>query len=263
MVHISVFLIALCYCSVDISTATIYKCDRTADCGCSKSDADVKEKIVGGGPAIVSSWGWAVSLQISLGDAFCGGAILSPSFVLTAAHCVTNSSVVLSKVKVVVGIDKLDESSSSKAQVRSVTKIHSHIGYNADTNVNDIAVLELDKPLILSNNNGTSRICLPNVVPANAADDYPSSGLPLVAIGWGLLKFDASSTPSNLQLQQVTLSSMSSSNMMCFLTINHRRLQFCAAVQGGGKGTTHDRSALTSSSSNHFSSHCFFLIRPV
>ena len=34
------------------------------------------------------SWGWAVSLCNSSGNHFCDGYILSPYYVLTAAHCV-------------------------------------------------------------------------------------------------------------------------------------------------------------------------------
>ncbi|CAF4231468.1 unnamed protein product, partial [Adineta steineri] len=45
----------------------IYNCNRTADCGCSRSNANVY-KIVGGEDSYPLSWGWAVSLQLNCYD---------------------------------------------------------------------------------------------------------------------------------------------------------------------------------------------------
>ncbi|CAF4716590.1 unnamed protein product, partial [Rotaria sp. Silwood2] len=63
----------------------MYHCNENATCGCSKSFTLIS-CIIGGEAAAQQSWSWAVSIR-SNGDHFCGGSILSPSFIITAAHC--------------------------------------------------------------------------------------------------------------------------------------------------------------------------------
>ncbi|CAF4850517.1 unnamed protein product, partial [Rotaria sp. Silwood1] len=68
----------------------VYSCNSTVACGCSSNAASVT-RIVGGESAGTSTWGWAVSISIS-GTSLCGGAILSSSWIITAAHCVNGIS---------------------------------------------------------------------------------------------------------------------------------------------------------------------------
>lgn len=46
-------------------------------------------RIVGGSESEAHSWPWQVSLQFSDGFHFCGGSLISDSWVVTAAHCVS------------------------------------------------------------------------------------------------------------------------------------------------------------------------------
>lgn len=48
--------------------------------------AETSPKIVGGREAVPHSWPWMVSLQIN-GTHTCGGALISPQWVVSAAHC--------------------------------------------------------------------------------------------------------------------------------------------------------------------------------
>ena len=231
-----VIFAAVFFYHVGLVSTRAYSCNRTVQCGCSKNDA-VTNKIVGGEEATAFSWGWAVSLQDkNTGAPFCGGTIVSPLHIVTAAHCVPNATAVMQQSRVVVGINKLNESNSSAAQVRSIIGVTSHPRYNDVSKANDIAVLRLNEPLILSNERSTARICLPNVEPSNVTNLYPSTGTPLVAVGWGTLYSGAQSVPPGLHLQQVTLDSMNPTHWMCISTISDRQFQFCAAVMGGGKG---------------------------
>ncbi|CAF0894145.1 unnamed protein product [Rotaria sp. Silwood1] len=229
------FFFSLFLFNINFVSSTVYSCNHNAECGCSKNDV-VIDKIVGGESAASSSWGWAVSLQRD-GSHFCGGSIISPLHIITAAHCVPNPTTVIGIVNVVASIDKLSESSSSKAQVRFITNVFSHPNYNDTSKVNDIAVLRLDEPLYISYDVGTARLCIPRTVSTNIRDDYPIPGSSLVAIGWGTLASGDISIPDNLHLQQVTLNAMSSNHEMCIPTINNQQVQFCAAVIGGGKDT--------------------------
>ncbi|CAF1095147.1 unnamed protein product [Rotaria sordida] len=234
MVCIYLFFFSLFLYNINFVSSIVYSCNRTAECGCSKTDA-VVNKIVGGESAVDSSWGWAISLQKNNGH-FCGGAIVSPLHIITAAHCVTNSTDIIRNAVVVTAIDILSQSTSSTAQVRSIVSVFSHPNYNDDSKVNDIAVLRLDRPLTISYEGGTARLCVPRVVPMNMSNKYPVSDSSLVAIGWGVLASGSTSIPSNLHLQQVTLQAMSSNHRMCVDTSNNQ-VQFCAAVIGGGKDT--------------------------
>ena len=134
--------------NINLVTSITYSCDRNAECGCSKIDASLN-KIVGGESAVNSSWGWSVSLQ-KYGGHFCGGAIISPLHIITAAHCVTNPSDIILNAKVVVGIDVVNQASSSVAQVRSVVRVLSHPQYSSVSKANDIAVLRLNQSLNIS-----------------------------------------------------------------------------------------------------------------
>jgi len=138
-----------------------YSCNHSAACGCSRNDP-ILNKIVGGEAAVSSSWDWAVSLRDFTGEHICGGAIISPKYIVTAAHCVVTPSGFGLQVNmsIAVGMDRLNESETI-GEVRKVIKIIRHPSYNRMTMANDIAVLRLDSSLDLSVSASTARICLP------------------------------------------------------------------------------------------------------
>jgi secreted trypsin-like serine protease len=235
MVYIYLLFFSFFLYNIEFVSSSVYSCNRSSECGCSKTDANIN-RIVGGESAISSSWGWAVSLQEGSGKHFCGGAIISSLHIITAAHCVENPSEIIRAVTAVVGINTLSQSASSMAQVRSIVRVMSHPLYNDYWKVNDIAVLRLNQPLDISNEKGIARLCLPQLVETNTVNNYPLPDTPLIAIGWGKLGSLEESIPPSRNLQQVTLNAMSAGHRMCQNTINNRQLQFCAGVIGGGKG---------------------------
>ena len=113
--------------------------------------ADTREtrsaRIHGGMQASTNEFPFIVSLQLSHNH-FCGGSIISSTFILTAAHCLSDITVA-SNVYVLAGSnDNRCNSWSSCNYARGKTVII-HPQYDDVNVVNDIALLELDRDLII------------------------------------------------------------------------------------------------------------------
>lgn len=209
--------------------ATIYPCNTTAPCGCSQNEVVINSRIVGGEPAVSHSWAWAVSLRIPGNKHFCGGTILSPHYVLTAAHCVEDPYMSRIDLTTAVGTDSLYDNVGQRIVV---SKIYIHPNWNTNTKENDIAILKLKKAISFKDRN-IAKLCLPSTKDF-VATDFPFTDSKLVGIGWGTTS--SGGTASSV-LRQVTLGAVSNTAPKCSNSIKNVRVQFCAAVNGGGKDT--------------------------
>ena len=219
-----VFFLRIFFMHIGLTTVTAvtYSCLTNETCGCSQ-DAAVLTKIVGGEQAKKDSWGWAVSIRVGEKH-ICGGSLISTNLILTAAHCLISLKS-KSSLRINVGSKNL----STIRQQRGVSEIYIHGDYDSNTFINDIAMIRLASAINMTDRS-IALICLPAIMDV----EYPAAGEPVVAIGWGVLAAE-DKTASNT-LQQVTLEVISSSLMICQRSVNNEDLQFCAGVQGGGKG---------------------------
>ena len=163
----TIFCITLILAIPQLSHQYTYLCNATASCGCSSNPASIN-RIVGGEAAGMSTWGWAVGISIN-GNGFCGGAVLSNSWIITGAHCVSDVSA--SQVIVYAGSNNISSGQSIVA-----SRIIVHPSYRSNTFENDIALIQLITPLTMSNS--VKIICIPSVSLATlAAGEWPPANL--------------------------------------------------------------------------------------
>ncbi|XP_029428125.1 transmembrane protease serine 4 isoform X2 [Rhinatrema bivittatum] len=138
--------------------------------GCGKGQKEVR--IVGGSNSIIQNWPWQVSLQYK-GQHVCGGSIISPSWILTAAHCFQKEQQQLDYWRIQVGISTLSFIFATR-----VDKIFIHSQYNSSTNkAYDIGLIHLQSDLSFSES--IQPICLP------AFDESLQTDAELWVTGWG------------------------------------------------------------------------------
>ncbi|XP_053677263.1 trypsin-4-like [Anopheles nili] len=129
-------------------------------------------RIVGGFPIDISEAPFQVSLMIN-GRHACGGSIISPNWVLTAAHCLDNLFSI--QIAVRAGSTLKDKG----GEVSRVSQIVRHPDWDPDTYGSDYALLELKTPFNL---NGVTIASIE--MPEQDAED-PAPGSKAMVSGWG------------------------------------------------------------------------------
>jgi trypsin len=127
--------------------------------------------IVGGSAAADGEFPFMASLQDGTGFAFCGGSVISSTWVLTAAHCVSGNPG--TDLWVVTG--RTDLSNTSVGQHIKVAEIKVHPQYA--NSAHDAALLRLSQPTT------SPAIRLSTTTPADDALETP--GTNVTVTGWG------------------------------------------------------------------------------
>ncbi|NP_001011223.1 coagulation factor IX precursor [Xenopus tropicalis] len=119
---------------------------------------DPNVRIVGGTDSLKGEFPWQVHLVNKDNLGFCSGSIINEKWIVTAAHCF----LIRGEFKVVAG-EHNTEVSDGTEQHHKVTRIILYPAYNATRSKynNDIALLELEKPLEL--NDYVRPVCIGNM----------------------------------------------------------------------------------------------------
>ncbi|KAJ6650605.1 hypothetical protein lerEdw1_005722 [Lerista edwardsae] len=146
---------------------------------------DDEGRIIGGYPCIPHSQPWQAYLR---GQYICGGTLIHPSWVVTAAHCFGGN--------IVVRLGENDLSTWERGQqVRAVARTIRHPQYDARTFSNDIMLLKLERPVPVSQ----------NIRPLRLPTGCIAPGTTCLVSGWGTVTTPQATFPQVLQCGNVRI----------------------------------------------------------
>jgi len=181
-------------------------------------------KVVGGHQAPKEAYPWMTALilrgQTPVKGQFCGGALIHPQWVLSAAHCVEGMSA--SSLDVLVGGYDLRSSSDGTRVSVSQIVIHPRFSTVKGALVNDFALLKLSQPLT-----GVPVLSL-----VDAASQV-APGTPVKGMGWGTTSEGGRQSPILLEVDMNLVSLTEASEVYPGLSEAH----LAAGVPGGGRDT--------------------------
>ncbi|XP_061085768.1 ovochymase-1 isoform X1 [Conger conger] len=176
-------------------------------------------RIVGGDEAQAHTWPWQVTLQVVTMPA-CGGAILTPNWVISARHCfLSHSNIRLWKV--MAGKHDLKNKEEACQQVSKISKIIPHEGYSRQTKSNDLVLVKLETALRFSD-------CVRPITIVNEPLEASSA---CTVTGWGSTEEYG---PRTEKLQEVNVTVLSPGACSHFYPGRMKKRMICAGDAKGG-----------------------------
>ncbi|CAG5872329.1 unnamed protein product [Menidia menidia] len=194
-----------------------------------RAEDNLNQRIVGGDTAVPGEIPWQVSLMyrsasLSRAQPFCGGSLLSESWVVTAAHCLMQADIAKRTFFVRVGEHdvNVDEGPERDHEVEE-RHLHPLYDFQQSQYNHDIALLKLATPVELSDHRRP--VCLgPKIFIQNLLRESSSS----LVSGWGRLKFQG---PEATQLQKLAVPHVDRTQCKQSSQDHITRYMFCAGFQ--------------------------------
>ncbi|XP_043095485.1 transmembrane protease serine 13b isoform X2 [Puntigrus tetrazona] len=205
-----------------VNTSTSCPGQQTVSLQCSKCGKPPGSRIIGGNAAADGQWPWQASLHFQ-GSHTCGGSLVAPDFIITAAHCFpkgTTGSQLPSNWKVYIGL----VSQLQLPNPYNVKQIILHQNYDPASNNNDIALLKLSKPA-----SNIQPVCLP------AFDQKFPAGKKCWTTGFGVIRQGDDSSSTLLMEVEVNLIDSSVCNSYSVYGGRITEKMQCAGDLKGGK----------------------------
>ncbi|XP_027056439.1 zinc metalloproteinase nas-15-like [Pocillopora damicornis] len=182
-------------------------------------------RVIGGDDANPGAWPWQVGLHNSRGGFFCGGTLVTPYWVVTAAHCI--STLNPSNYVIRLGDHNRHRNEGTEQNI-GASRVIKHPQYDSRRINNDIALLKLSRAANI--NDRVLPACLPRanyIVPA---------GTTCYITGWGKIRHPGN---SHHTLQQAKISPVSESDCKRKNGNGITRAMLCAGVPGTRLGGCH------------------------
>ncbi|CAK4146945.1 unnamed protein product [Aphanomyces euteiches] len=171
-------------------------------------------EIVGGKEAAVGKHLYTTSLRLTPGGTtYCGGSLIAPNVILTAAHCTVELNGALKYA--VIGTHT--NGGTTSGETIAIKQQIVHPKYNLDSNTNDFAIY------LLASNAKTA--------PVPVSFDTVGVNVPVVVRGWGATQEGGSSPKVLLELTVNSLSNAQCANLLKGYNVDSTML--CAGGQAG------------------------------
>jgi len=210
----------------------IVKVDKSVAVSVDSSNSSGPDiSIVNGRDARQGDFPWQVELSDRRGQ-FCGGTLIHARWVLTAAHCLEGEST--SSFNATAGQHDLRRQSGNE-QTSRIRRIHNHPRYNSRTTDNDIALLQLDSAMRMTNFVGLARLPRGDISPGTTCKISGWGATSEGGRGANILQEGDVRVMSNRDCQNTGYSSSQiTAGMLCAQgTRNGRIVDACQGDSGG------------------------------
>ncbi len=218
-------LLAIVFMGIAMITRTAQAADATTAPTLPLGNEGRAIQIVGGQQAEPGEWPWQA--YVRSGPYMCGGTLIQQTWVVTAAHCVLHNDerYTAEQIHVTLGEHDRTKTEGTEQQI-NIIQVIPHPDYDAQSNNNDIALLQLATPATLGNGVGT---VAPVITPGD--DALVATGTQAMVTGWGATREGG---PIATELMEVTTPLVTHEECsLTYGTLTGNML--CAGYAEGGK----------------------------